>query len=287
MKTAYKWFFEGAEDAGSDFVWPAPTNGPGEWVRMRKRLGREPTSAALDVDHLAHQMETELWEVELDDVGSSGYVLLAKRGRLVRKIEAWTPDAADEFATACLDRAEENANATLVMAEQGWPRQDVRQVIAAEASRELMDSIRAPTSFEQQFGPPPFLKPEGMDMLTSQSFGDPRLAPQMEADLDVYAMEHALSGIFYTALEAVRRATGTRKLFRSESFAGPASAFSRAGMAGDGALRAQRDIALAQVYERFSRGETGRGDWFQVMSRAWGEELATQSKWLADRLSLP
>jgi hypothetical protein len=48
----------------------------------------------------------ELWEVELDGaVETTAHKQRAERGRLVRRLEAWTPEAAAAFAAACAERA--------------------------------------------------------------------------------------------------------------------------------------------------------------------------------------
>jgi hypothetical protein len=80
-------------------TWPEP----GEW------LG--PDVHALRPEALAPWLAEELWRVELDGEAEEIVpgVLLAPRGRLLSRVEAWDDEAAREFARACAERAREGA----------------------------------------------------------------------------------------------------------------------------------------------------------------------------------
>jgi hypothetical protein len=80
-------------------TWPEP----GEW------LG--PDVHALRPEALAPWLAEELWLVELDGGAEEIVpgVLVAPRGRLVARVEAWNDEAAREFARACAERAREGA----------------------------------------------------------------------------------------------------------------------------------------------------------------------------------
>ena len=53
-------------------------------------------------------LDDELWEVELDGtVVEQERKLVAERGRLVRAIDAWTPEVAHEFGRFCARRTRE------------------------------------------------------------------------------------------------------------------------------------------------------------------------------------
>lgn len=60
--------------------------------------------------HLARWICEELWEVELDgEVEARGHELRAPRGRLLRRVEAWSPASARAFARSCAEGADQHA----------------------------------------------------------------------------------------------------------------------------------------------------------------------------------
>jgi hypothetical protein len=80
-------------------TWPEP----GEWLA--------PDVHALRPEALAVWLAEELWRVDLDgevDEIVPG-VLVAERGRLLARVEAWDDEAAREFARACAERARAGA----------------------------------------------------------------------------------------------------------------------------------------------------------------------------------
>ena len=101
---AYKGTYPGAEDTLGDFKWPLPNGGPGKWVRMRKRFENEAISIATPADHLADDATPEPWEIELEKPEARGFHVRAARGRLIRHIETWTSEVAENFAVVCLER---------------------------------------------------------------------------------------------------------------------------------------------------------------------------------------
>jgi hypothetical protein len=80
-------------------TWPEP----GEWLA--------PDVHALRPEALAAWLAEELWHVELDGGAEEIVpgVLVAARGRLLSRVEAWDDEAAREFARACAERAREGA----------------------------------------------------------------------------------------------------------------------------------------------------------------------------------
>ena len=125
---AYK--FTGATGTTyNDFTWPLPTaDGPGEWVEVGKRSRKALTADdlcsgrvlhATDSAHLLDWLNAEMYELEIDE--SRGVIVADKigfrRGRLVRRIEAWNERTARLFACDCaqdaLQYAEEDARPTL------------------------------------------------------------------------------------------------------------------------------------------------------------------------------
>ena len=99
------------------FVWPLPTaDGPGEWVEVGKRARKALTADdlcsgrvlhATDAAHLLDWLNSEMYELEIDE--SRGVVVADKigfrRGRLVRRIEAWNERTARLFACDCAEDA--------------------------------------------------------------------------------------------------------------------------------------------------------------------------------------
>jgi hypothetical protein len=63
---------------------------------------------------LAYWVHHELWEIELDgDIVESDRKVVARRGRLVRRIDAWSDGAGREFDAWCAWRARDHAVAVL------------------------------------------------------------------------------------------------------------------------------------------------------------------------------
>jgi hypothetical protein len=108
---AYKFLRAGRVGRFSGFEWPQP----GEWVEAS--AGLDPCREGVHVvtpDGLPEWLDDELWRVEVaGETTSVGPVLVAERGRLVSRVDAWDEAAAAEFADACVarlaERAEEDA----------------------------------------------------------------------------------------------------------------------------------------------------------------------------------
>lgn len=101
---AYAFLRAGALDYLSQEHWPLPTalGEPGDWLA--------PTGGvrATRLEHLPWWLDDELWVVELDGpVHDEGRSLRADRGRLLRRVDAWSPDVALELTDACLRRLHE------------------------------------------------------------------------------------------------------------------------------------------------------------------------------------
>jgi hypothetical protein len=95
---AYKFLAAGRISPFARFQWPEH-----EWVSVERI---EPCSAgvhACRVRDLPLWLGRELWEIELDgDVIEYERKVVAPRGRLSRRIDAWNPALADEFAAMLL-----------------------------------------------------------------------------------------------------------------------------------------------------------------------------------------
>jgi hypothetical protein len=102
----YKFLRSGRIGPFSGFHWPE-----GEWVDAGgTELCVRGVHACRSAD-LPYWITAELWEIELDGaVREEPRKLVAERGRLVRRIEAWDAAAGRRFAEACAERARERAN---------------------------------------------------------------------------------------------------------------------------------------------------------------------------------
>jgi hypothetical protein len=98
---AYKFLDEGSVSPFTGFRWPA-----GEWVDAE---GADPCRRGIHacrVQDLPFWLGKELWEIELDgDVVVQQRKVVAPRGRLVRRVDAWGREVLAEFGADVLDRA--------------------------------------------------------------------------------------------------------------------------------------------------------------------------------------
>ncbi|GAO01736.1 hypothetical protein PSR1_00596 [Anaeromyxobacter sp. PSR-1] len=107
---AYKFLSRGAVGPFSGFRWPTPDGGAaGPWVEARPEDG---IHACRPVD-LPYWIDEELWDAELsDDARETSHQLVASRGRLVRRVEAW-PEIARAFAAHCSETVRARVEAAL------------------------------------------------------------------------------------------------------------------------------------------------------------------------------
>jgi hypothetical protein len=105
---AYKFLRPGAVGPFSGHPWPTPADDEsGAWVEAPAqgavcRVGIHGCRA----EHLPFWIWEELWEIELDGrLDVRPHKLRAPRGRLIRRIDAWSDQAAKSFATECAGRA--------------------------------------------------------------------------------------------------------------------------------------------------------------------------------------
>jgi hypothetical protein len=94
----------GAVAPFSRFHWPPPAEGAGEWVEASTTACASGIHACLP-EQLPLWLQDELWEIELDGgIERLERKVVAERGRLVRRIEAWDAGALAAYARACLER---------------------------------------------------------------------------------------------------------------------------------------------------------------------------------------
>jgi len=105
---AFKFLRPGAVGPFSGFAWPVPAaGGAGAWVEASGELGPCGDGIhACEAQNLPLWIWEELWEVELEQLVAPGETKLrARRGRLLRRLDAWSPAAAKALARACAERA--------------------------------------------------------------------------------------------------------------------------------------------------------------------------------------
>jgi hypothetical protein len=98
--TAYKFLRAGSLGPFTGFAWE-----PGRWVKSGDVSVCERGVHACRVDDLPFWVNDELWEIELGgEVVESGFKVVAPRGRLVRRVEAWTTAAAQALGDSAAAR---------------------------------------------------------------------------------------------------------------------------------------------------------------------------------------
>jgi hypothetical protein len=91
------------------FRWPLPDGGPGAWVNARIDPCRSGIHACRPSD-LPFWVGRALYEIELDgEIAAERAKLVAERGRLTRRVEAWDDALRDSYTRMCADRAHELA----------------------------------------------------------------------------------------------------------------------------------------------------------------------------------
>ena len=100
---AYKFLDAGGLGPFTGFPWPV-----GEWVEAPRADPCRQGVHACRVRDLPLWLGDELWEIELEgNVIAQERKVVAVRGRLTRRVDAWTPDAAREFGRYCAQRTRE------------------------------------------------------------------------------------------------------------------------------------------------------------------------------------
>jgi hypothetical protein len=108
---AYKFLRPEGTTVFTQFAWPLPNGGPGGWVEARVEPCRSGIHACRP-QHLPFWVGRRLYEIELGgEVLEQGSKLVAERGRLTRRIDAWDDEARDAYTRMCADRAHELAQA--------------------------------------------------------------------------------------------------------------------------------------------------------------------------------
>lgn len=102
---AYKFLGSDCTGRFSGFAWPLPDGGsPGEWVESP--LSRCASGVhACRVRDLPFWVDATLWRIELaGTLEEASRKVVASRGRLLKRIEAWDAGAMRDFGLACVER---------------------------------------------------------------------------------------------------------------------------------------------------------------------------------------
>jgi hypothetical protein len=105
---AFKFLRPDGTGVFTKFPWPLPNGGTGEWVETKIEPCRSGIHACR-VAQLPLWAGRALYEIELDgEIVDEHLKVVASRGRLLRRIEAWD-DLRDTYTRMCADRAHELA----------------------------------------------------------------------------------------------------------------------------------------------------------------------------------
>jgi hypothetical protein len=106
---AYKFLRPGGTSTFTGFRWELPNGRAGAWVDARVDPCRSGIHACRVTD-LPFWVGRTLYEIELDgEIVEQRSKVVASRGRLLRRIEAWDDELRDAYTRMCADRAHELA----------------------------------------------------------------------------------------------------------------------------------------------------------------------------------
>jgi hypothetical protein len=101
---AYKWLRPDGTSVFTRFQWPLPEGSPGAWVDATVDPCHTGIHACRDAD-LPYWAGRALYEIELEGpVVEEPTKVVAPRGRLLRRVEAWDDALRDEYTRMCADR---------------------------------------------------------------------------------------------------------------------------------------------------------------------------------------
>jgi hypothetical protein len=147
---AYKFLSDGAVSPFAGFRWPI-----GEWVDADSadvcRLGIH----ACRIGDLPFWLGTELWEIELDgDVVAHPRKVVAPRGRLVHRVDAWNSATRQEFGSSVLGRTRTRFGAVAVLGGYVGDMQRHlaagRVALAAFAAARAAEIAGGPVEYERE-----------------------------------------------------------------------------------------------------------------------------------------
>ena len=109
---AYKFLRADGTGVFTRFAWPLPADGPGAWVETEPDPCRSGIHACR-VGDLPYWAGRVLYAIELDgEIVEHKTKVVARRGRLLVRVDAWDDDFRAAYTRHCADRAHEIARAT-------------------------------------------------------------------------------------------------------------------------------------------------------------------------------
>jgi len=112
---AYKFLDTEGATVISGTTWPLPTDdGPGPWIEARAVTPCREGVHACRIGDLAYWLHDVLWEIELDGgIQESRHKVVARRGRLLRRLDDWSAGVSRELSAWCAWRSRDQAVAVL------------------------------------------------------------------------------------------------------------------------------------------------------------------------------
>jgi hypothetical protein len=106
---AWKFLANDGMGVFSRFAWPLPNGAARPWVESEVDPCRAGIHACRRVD-LPYWLNDTLYEIELDGaVEEQTLKVVAPRGRLVRRVDAWNDETREDYSQMCIARAAELA----------------------------------------------------------------------------------------------------------------------------------------------------------------------------------
>jgi hypothetical protein len=147
---AYKFLDHGRVAPYSGVRWPEP----GAWLESDGVELCVSGVHACRIRDLPYWLRTELWEVELEgEVLEGERLVAARRGRLVRRIEAWNDAAAGAFGSSCAEEARRRAAGSPDLAEYAADAHEAAErspQFAAVAAARLAELQHGPAGYEAE-----------------------------------------------------------------------------------------------------------------------------------------
>jgi hypothetical protein len=157
---AHKFLAKGGHGPITGFAWPVPQGeAPGAWVAVEGRLAQCARGVHVcRLRDLAHWIHEELWEIEADGEPTEGLdCVVVQRGRLVRRVDAWSDEGRKAFARACIDHAvastgpQPPAEIRDLLGDAGSMNEGGYVAIAAFTSALAVSRMARPTSGERAY----------------------------------------------------------------------------------------------------------------------------------------
>ena len=148
--TAYKFLLADRVGFFTGFHWP-----DGEWVEATDERTCAVGVHACAPRDLPFWLLEELWEIELDGPVARGrHKLVAQRGRLVRRVDAWNSRAGEDFSQACVERVRELAarrpDAAGYLSDLGAWAPHVRPAAVASLAARAFEAVESPRGYDDE-----------------------------------------------------------------------------------------------------------------------------------------